>query len=216
MKKLVIVLVIVVLAVLVVRALPGGEVVTVEPQEYTVRVSNISDTQPLAPGVFVVHTKEASLDYSGSLAPAALESLAEYGSNTAFAEYIATQDGIVNVYTIDAPILPGEEATLTIDSTTDAFYFSGVMMAVGSNDGYALVDSIALNGGNRKVLAENYDNGTEENTELLSGFAGGQPDPSRGEANIENGTATDPQAEVSDHDQLLEAIMEVTVTAVAL
>jgi len=58
--------------------------------------------------------------------------------------------------------------------------------------------------------AKNYDAGTEENAALGSGFEGGQPDPSRGEENIENGVPT--EEPVSMHPQLNETVMQVVIT----
>ena len=177
---------------------------------YEVTVTNTSEDQPLSPGVFVVHTEPVSFDYEGQTSPFELESLAEYGDNTAFAAYAKGLTGIKSVHTIDEPIMPGESTIFTFSAQLGT-KLSGVMMAVGSNDGYAFLDAAGLDGDRIQVSALNYDNGTEENSELDSGFAGGQPDPAQGEANIENGTATDPQAPVAIHDQLTESIMTVFV-----
>tara|TARA_B100000745_G_scaffold98011_1_gene62360 strand:+ start:25921 stop:26625 length:705 start_codon:yes stop_codon:yes gene_type:complete len=190
----------------------GSEMV----KEYTVTVSNVSDAQPLSPGVLVLHTSEASLDFEGAVAPAELEPLAEYGSNTAFAELVATLPGVVEVISVDAPIMPGQQAQVSVMVDEDGLLLSGIMMAVASNDGYALLNAVELDGTEKTVAAANFDAGTEENTELGSGFEGGQPDPSQGEANVENGTATDPVAEVALHDQLTDTIMEVMVTPVVM
>ena len=81
---------------------------TSEATIYTVTVKNISTDQPLSPGVFVTHTDEASLDFEGALAPAELEPLAEYGSHADFAALAETLPGVMNVHTIDAPIMPGQ------------------------------------------------------------------------------------------------------------
>jgi len=91
-------------------------------------------------------------------------------------------------------------------------FLSAFQMAVGSNDGYAFIDAVRLDKKDKTVQAKNYDAGTEENTELGSGFDGGQPDPSRGAANVANGTPTLPAEEVKKHDQLIESIMEVVIS----
>jgi hypothetical protein len=214
---------------------------------YSVEVSNTSEDQPLSPGVYVVHSADASLDFAGELSPAELEPLAEYGDNTAFAAFLRGLDGVKEVITIDEPILPGESASFEfmIESesahndammmeddedntdTEDAMeegdammeehqledlFLSGIQMAVGSNDGYALVNAVALDGQAAMATAKNYDNGTEENSDLNSGFEGGQPDAERGEENVDNGTATDPQAPVAEHDQLTETILTIKLT----
>ncbi|MDH5442480.1 MAG: spondin domain-containing protein, partial [Candidatus Nomurabacteria bacterium] len=137
-------------------------------QTYTVTINNSSESQPLAPGVYIIHTDEASLDFADTLSPAELEPLAEYGSNTDFATFAGTLPGVVDVITIDAPILPGESTSFEITANTDGLFLSGIQMAVASNDGYALVNAIPLTGQATITPANNYDNGTEENSELGS------------------------------------------------
>lgn len=183
-----------------------------EEISYSVTINNLSDSQPLSPGVFIVHDKNMTLNFNGKLSPKEFESLSEYGSNTALVTSLTGLPGIARVYAIDAPILPGESTTIEVKIPKEGeFLLSGVQMAVGSNDGFALIGAIRLDGKEITVVGENFDNGTEENTELGSGFEGGQPDPSKGAENIENGTPTDPQAPVSAHPQLTAPIMEVVI-----
>jgi hypothetical protein len=182
---------------------------------FEVTFENVNASQPLSPGVFVVHTGNLSLNFDGELAPPALEPLAEYGSNADFAEYVRSLDGAVEVYTIDDPVLPGENTSFIIEvNSSEPLYLSGAQMAVASNDGYALLDGVEIVDMDLTALpsvteALNYDAGTEENQPLGSGFAGGQPDPSRGEENIENGVSTEEPVQV--HPQLTETIMMVSV-----
>lgn len=184
---------------------------------FAVTLENVNDSQPLSPGVFVVHNDNLSLDFMGELAHGALEPLAEYGSHADFAEYVQGLDGVVEVYAIDAPVLPGENTSFIIEvNSSKPLYLSGVQMAVGCNDGYALLDGVEIVDMNltaRSSVTEalNYDAGTEENQPLGSGFSGGQPDPSRGEENIENGIPT--KEPVSPHPQLTEPILTVSIVA---
>ncbi len=180
-------------------------------------IFNVPDMQPLSPGVFVVHTGDLSLNFEGEMAPPGLEPLAEYGSTEAFADYVAGLDGAVKVYTVDAPILPGMNASMSIevDATEMPLYLSGAMMDVATNDGFALLDAVMIVDENGMALssitdAKNYDAGTEDNSDLGSGFEGGQPDPTRGEENIENGVPT--EEPVSMHPQLNETVMQVVIT----
>lgn len=185
--------------------------------EYRVTIENVSEDQVLSPGVYVLHSPEASLNFEGSLAPESLEPLAEYGDHAPFAAFVETVPGVLAVYRVNAPIKPGEMSQFVAMIPEDAeepYYLSGLQMAVGTNDGYALVNNLELTGREASINALNYDAGTEENTELLSGFPGGQPDPSRGEENIENGTSTDPRANVTRHPQLSSTIMAVTVSPI--
>ena len=181
-------------------------------QSFTVEIKNISDSQPLAPGVYAIHTADFSLDYEGELAPESFEPMAEIGVNQKLEEFIGNQPGVLAVFTQKAPIPPGESASFTIEvETGKRIFLSGVQMAVASNDGYALANKLSLRKLPSTQVAKNYDNGTEENTDLGSGFSGGQPVPSRGAANVENGTATEPVSVVKKHPQLTFPIMEVVV-----
>lgn len=189
-----------------------GEEMATGAGEYTVTIKNVSESQPLSPAVVVVHSDSTSVNFEGILSPKELEPLAEYGDNSGFVALLNTVDGVEKVMTLEGPVLPGEMAIVELDVERDGLLLSIVSMAVGSNDGVVLLDAVALDGTESTNEASNYDNGTEENEDLLSGFDGGQPDPERGAENVENGTATDPQEEFTAHDQLTDTIMEVMVT----
>ncbi len=178
-----------------------------EDKPFIAEVMNKSETQPLAPGLLIVHTADASINFKGALAPASLETLAEVGNPAAFREELMDMDGIIAVYDIGA-IAPGGMEAINIEEMDYAYKVSVIQMAAGSNDGYALVDSLTMKRGEYQY-SSSYDAGFEENSALLSGFDGGQPDSSRGEENLDNGTATDPQAVVTMHDQLEEKLMKV-------
>ncbi len=187
---------------------------------FLVTVVNIHNSQTLSPGVFIVHKPIVGITFLGKLAPPELEALAEYGDPEPFREYIGKNTGVVSVYTIDEPIPPGENRSFTVDVSTympRENYLSGIQMITGSNDGFAVASNIALftpgNGQKASITnAQNYDAGTEQNSPLLSGFEGGQPDPSRGEENIDNGIPTSPQQPVMPHPQLTTTVMRVIVT----
>lgn len=185
----------------------GGE--AMEEEGVTVTVTNLSDDMPLSPGLLVVHTGDVSLDFAGSLAPAELEKLAEVGDPAELSTFVKGLEGVVGVYDVDG-LDPGASVDVLVDETDETLYVSVISMAVASNDGYALVDMLALKSG-EEMTASNYDAGFEENSDLHSGFDGGQPDPAEGDANLDNGTATDPQAEVAMHDQLTTDLMKAMV-----
>lgn len=175
------------------------------PTNRVLKVKNISADQPLSPGLAVVHTADFNMNYDGMLAPAELETLAEVGDPTAFKAYVEAQTGVVAVYDLGL-IEPMTLAEVVLNENDSALFVSVIQMAVASNDGYALVDSMPLAAGS-DVMGANWDAGFEENSALGSGFAGGQPDPAEGAANLDNGTATSPQANVMAHDQLTFDIM---------
>ena len=188
---------------------------------YNVTVQNVHETYTLSPGVFIVHRPLTSIDYIGKTIPPELEPLVEYGNITEFRGYVEELEGVLGVYTVDKPLGPGENATFIIKASTykpRETYFSGIQMIVETNDGFALANNIALfNVGNgprsSTTSASNYDAGTEENSAVGSGFEGGQPDPSRGDENIDNGTPTDPYRPVTNNPQISKTVMKVTITA---
>jgi len=174
------------------------------PKTIQVTLANVHDAQPIAPGVVVVHTNKGILDFEGKLAEPTLEPLAEVGSNAQLAEWLKGQTGVEQVVTFDAPILPGESTTLEITVGLNSVV-SAVGMAVGTNDAYGLVDSVKASGSHNAII---YDAGTEANEGLLCGFECGQPDPSKGEANIENGVSTSEVVKV--HTELTTDLMTVS------
>jgi hypothetical protein len=184
-----------------------------ESAAFRTTVTNTSSDQILSPGVYAVHTKDVDLDFLGELSPASLESLAEYGRPNEFASYVASLPGVMNMVVVEAPILPGETTEFRFSVQEKGLYLSGFQMAVGSNDGFAFVDKIALDKESIEASAVNYDNGTEENSDLNRGFNGGQPDTTRGSDNIENGTATNPQEPVSKHKQLGSSILQINISS---
>ena len=189
---------------------------------FEVKIENVHGSLTLSPGVFVAHKPPFSIDYINKQVPASFEPLAEYGNNTPFYDYIDSQAGVVSRYLIDAPLAPGESTTFTLTVPRDRpreTYLSGAMMLVQTNDGYAAVNNIALftsgNGAKESATnALNYDAGTEENSAIGSGFEGGQPDPSKGSENVDNGTPSNPQRPVTPHPQVSKTVMKVTVTPI--
>ncbi|MBU0527353.1 spondin domain-containing protein [Candidatus Micrarchaeota archaeon] len=199
-----------------------SEEVSDDVVQFKVTIQNVHSSYTLSPGVFVAHKPPASINYVGKVIPSELESLVEYGNNTEFYKYVSELDGVVAAYSIDEPIGPGESFSFKIAVPKDKpreTYFSGLQMIVETNDGFALVNNIALftsgNGAkNSTTSAQNYDAGTEENSLVGSGFEGGQPDSSKGSENIDNGTPTSPYRPVSPHPQIPKTVMKVIVTPV--
>ena len=94
------------------------------------------------------------------------------------------------------PIEPEDRIYLRIPETAPDAKISYMAMIVETNDGVVWVNHSPLydDAGNKSsgsFWAEVVDMGTEENAPVGSGFDGGQPDPSRGEENLENGTPTE-------------------------
>ncbi len=187
---------------------------------FLIKVENVHDSITLSPGVFIAHKPPMSINYVNKLIPDEMEPLVEYGSNMPFYEYLKEGDGALALFALNQSLAPGESASFILDVPKDKpreTYLSGLMMLVQTNDGFALANNIALftqgNGPkNSTTEAQNYDAGTEENSPVGIGFVGGQPDPEKGEENIDNGTPSVPQRPVTPHAQVQKTVMRITVT----
>lgn len=213
---LVVLLIIVLVAFFVTRDEGTAPAETAE-QTFSITIRNLSNTQPLSAGVLAVHNATATLNFEGELLPAELEPLAEYGDNSAAIPFVLNTEGVSDVINVTTPIPPGEGTSysVTVSRRSDAL-LSGIMMLVATNDGIAVVDSVPLfdedgNAVTTTVQGVNLDAGTEENEAPGSGFEGGQPDPSQGILNEDNGVATDPQGQVAAHPQITEPVLEITI-----
>ena len=180
--------------------LPGGNVV---------KLRNASDYD-ISPGVIVLHADSFSMNYLGLTAPAAYQTLAEVGDPSALKELLEGTTGVYRVVDV-GHLKPRSEEKIMLRSLSDESFpedladirMSYMGMIVQTNDGVAWINSIPLEkvfyqqdgdvdpNEARTYWTEILDMGSEENSPIGSGFAGGQPDPSRGAENIENGTATE-------------------------
>ena len=179
------------------------EVVQKKPDP-TVRFVNISE-YPVSPGVLVLHNNNFSMNFLGAQAPKAYESLAEIGNPSAAINAVKNNSGVDAVFNIPA-IGPGATESITIphsiiDNTESRvgagdINMSYMAMITETNDGVVWLNGSPFydmeNGGIQQssTITEILDMGTEKNTPIGSGFAGGQPDPTRGTENTNNGTPT--------------------------
>ena len=96
-------------------------------------------------------------------------------------------------------------------------YLSTASMLVATNDSFVGLNSVILwNEDHSPIDSQTfelnaYDAGTEANTELGSGFDGGQPDPSRGAENLDNGEATSEPIARSDQFSSPQATITIEV-----
>lgn len=173
-------------AALAVLLLPGA----VSAQAGTTFRATITNTtnpeQIITPGAYLVHTGAGDFWTGGASAKLGLERIAEIGDP---GEAVAS----LGATALDAA--PANGASITFEFVaTPGDLFSSAQMLIATNDGFVGADSVALFEGEvGRTFTLNlmaYDAGTEENTGLFQGFAGGQPDPDQGAANVENGTAT--------------------------
>ena len=140
----------------------------------------------ITPGAYAVHDTAGQFWTGGETATLALERIAEIGDPS---EAVAS----LGATAIDAAPANGDSVSFEITATPGQL-FSSAQMLIATNDGFVGVNSEALFEGDtpRTITLDlmAYDAGTEENSDLFSGFAAGQPDPAEGMANVDNGTAT--------------------------
>lgn len=159
----------------------------------TVRIVNVSE-YAVSPGVLVLHSPSFTMNFLGERAPDAYELLAEVGDPTAV---LASLNDSLDVYDVfEVGLLePDGSQLFAIPPTASDVLISYMAMIVQTNDGVAWLNGLSLydeDGGRRwdNVFTEILDMGTEQNSPVGSGFAGGQPDLSRGAENIDNGVST--------------------------
>ena len=137
-----------------------------------------------------------------------LELLAEVGDPSALI-------GALNGQLI-GEIPPGGSATIELVIENEV-YLSTASMLVATNDSFVGLNSVILwNEDHSPIESQTielnaYDAGTEANTELGSGFDGGQPDPSRGAENLDNGEATSELIARSDQFSSPQATITIEV-----
>lgn len=195
---------------LVAAALVAGTAGAASAQSTTtfqVTITNQANPESIiSPGAYLVHAEAGALWISGQQASLAIERIAEVGDPTEALK-------IAGSGMIDAAPASGDSVTFQV-SATPGMMLSLAQMLVASNDGFVGVDSLALfNGTTPRTVAIDltaWDAGTEANSAPGSGFAGGQPDPSQGAANVDNGTAT--SEAISAHTQYAGTQATLTVT----
>ena len=133
--------------------------------DYSVTIENLTDGQPFTPPVLVAHSGDMDLFETGEAASDEVRQIAENGNNDPLVALANGSSAVVAVVAHDAPIMPGERATLSI-SAPAGMYLSAVFMLICTNDGFSGVDSWMLPAsGSQTVETNAYDAGSEQNTE---------------------------------------------------
>lgn len=183
--------------------LGGGSFASAEsPAVFRVTITNLSDPPtPISPGALVGHCADGAFWSRGQRSSPELELIAEVGDPGAAVavEREDEYDGTTFVqerYTI-GEVGPGQSTSVEV-AFAHSCRLSTAHMLVESNDTFVGVNSLDIRqlftGEFLEVVEVDiraYDAGTELNTEPGSGFEGGQPDPTRGAENLDNGVATD-------------------------
>jgi hypothetical protein len=144
---------------------------------YRVTVTNLTTGQPLSPGVFVTHSRQAALFTARTRASDGIREIAENGDPSVAAAALVGVRGVHSIMTSAAPVgivggtLFPSSLTLEIEAGGDAHLLSLGLMLICTNDGFAGIDGVRLPGGfgtEAVYYAEGYDAGTERNDELAS------------------------------------------------
>jgi hypothetical protein len=141
---------------------------------YEVTIVNGTRGQIITPPLVATHNANVALFTVGRPAPEFLHTLAEDGDTTATVNAAMATPEVHAVVTGDGPIGPGENITLTVEST-DAFPLLTVAaMLASSNDAFIALHSIALPTSAAAAVhtAPVYDAGTEANTESCATIPG--------------------------------------------
>ena len=179
------------------------------PTVFRITITNTtSPAMPISPGIILPHIDEGVLWVSGGTSGSALELLAEVGNPSALIDALNGQ--------LIGEIAPGGSASIEIVIENEV-YLSTASMLVATNDSFVGLNSVILwNEDHSPIESQTielnaYDAGTEANTELGSGFDGGQPDPSRGAENLDNGEATSEPIARSDQFSSPQATITIEV-----
>ena len=198
----IVLIVIVIVVIVLFFVLRGGTTEVQPPSEHVVLLENESE-YVISPGVLVVHRNNHLMNYIGTQAPPEYEPLAEIGNPEPLMESLRYDENVYKVYPVDH-IEPGQSVRVNINETYLDAKVSYMAMIVQTNDGVVWVNHSPLYNSDgqqqtNRYWAEIIDMGTEQNSPIGSGFEGGQPDPARGEENIENGTPT--EEPVNHHEE---------------
>ncbi|MCW9014994.1 MAG: spondin domain-containing protein [Gammaproteobacteria bacterium] len=150
------------------------------PNEFSIRITNLTHGQPVSPPIAMLHSKHLSFWEIGEAASEALEKMAEGGDGSALLLLKKNNPQ----FQADAPLLPGASLEFTIKS--DRYFRKNLSVAgmlVNTNDGFSGLNGVELSeleSGQTTVFYSNaYDAGTELNSEL-TGTIPGPADGSEG------------------------------------
>ncbi len=165
----------------------GGSAGAQESTTFRITIENRTNPEMIVtPGAYLLSMDQGAFWSGGTQASLALERIAEIGDST---EAVSSLGAVA----LDAAPAFGDSITFEV-TAAPGYYLSTAQMLIATNDAFIGLNSEPLfeNGSPRSVTIDlmAYDAGTEENADLFAGFAGGQPDPAEGAANVDNGTAT--------------------------
>lgn len=143
---------------------------------YSVRLDNLTHTQPFSPPVFVTHAPAYRLFQVGTLASEGIQLIAETGNNSVATADAQASNRTFEVVAHNALVMPGESLTVHIRGPQAARLSLAAMLGI-TNDGFTGADRFPLpNHGSIAFNLVGLDAGTEANNELAEyvGALGGQ------------------------------------------
>lgn len=147
---------------------------------YRVTVANLTAGQPFTPPAVVAHRASVELFSVGDPASDAIREVAENGNLGPLGDLAASTNDVRGVAVGETPLVPRElpasetfpaTATLELETDSSGAYLSVVSMLIGTNDGFAGLDTVPLPervNESRSYFAASYDAGTERNTEMYA------------------------------------------------
>lgn len=140
--------------------------------QYQVTVTNITKGQTFTPIISATHQRSVSFFELGQPATIAIETMAEGGDTSALKSMLEANPKVTEIVSTDGLLSPGESVSFAIKGS---YYsrFSFAAMLLPTNDTFVSIDSVRLPfRGQISVLANAYDAGTENNSELCIDIPG--------------------------------------------
>lgn len=135
---------------------------------YSVRVENLTRTQPFSPPVFVTHGPGYNLFRLGAFASEGIQLIAETGNNGPATADAQASPSTFDVVAQNALILPGADTTVELRAPVGARLSFATMLGI-TNDGFTGLDRFELPVmGSVAIEVGSYDAGTEANNELAT------------------------------------------------
>jgi len=132
---------------------------------FDVTVTNLTGGQVFSPVLLVTHSEGISLFEPGQPASPELAALAEDGDNGPLAALLGTTAGVADVESGTGMIPPGASETIRVRAEGHARRLSMATMLVSTNDTFAALDSIPLDGPPTSLYAIAWDAGSEFDSE---------------------------------------------------
>ena len=166
--------------------------------KYKVTITNPNRGQPLAPALFITHSKRFSLfETNGQPASSGLATMAETGAPFDLQAEVDGAHGVKSTDVLPGPnpsppvFLPGVSDSFYITTSRKAGYFTMVAMLGMTNDAFYALRGIKLpKHGKITLYADAYDAGSETNTEKTDDIPGptnNHVDPGEGFIHIHTG-----------------------------